>query len=162
MHASTYVCRWMYWTAIGNNEAKIAKTSMDGAETMVLHDSSIVEFPNGITLDESCNTLYWVDAGSASKNIVGKSLTDLSSPNMTVFRFPVRQIPFHATYYNGRLYYTEWRSRSVSRLELDSTPSVQRLVNGDDRLGMIRVFAQAKQRARECNNNPVCVCIGMV
>ncbi len=128
----------------------IAKTSMDGAGTMVLHDSSIVEFPNGLTLDETSSTLYWVDAGSDKKNIVGKSLTTLSSPNMTVFRFSTRQIPFHTTYYNGGLYFTEWIGRSVSRLDLDSTPSVQELVDTNDRLGMIRVIAASKQPSCEC------------
>ncbi|XP_064399972.1 low-density lipoprotein receptor-related protein 4-like isoform X2 [Halichondria panicea] len=138
--------RWMYWTTIApNGGGMIAKTSMDGAGTMVLHDSSIVEFPNGLTLDETSSTLYWVDAGSDKKNIVGKSLTTLSSPNMTVFRFSTRQIPFHTTYYNGGLYFTEWIGRSVSRLDLDSTPSVQELVDTNDRLGMIRVIAASKQ-----------------
>ncbi len=140
----------MYWTTIARNEGRIAKTSMDGAETMILHDNSIVEFPNGIALDQSSMTLYWVDA-SASKNIVGKSSTILSSPNMTVFRFPPRRIPFHATYYNGKLYYTEWRTGDVSRLDLDSTPSSETVVDGNDRLGMIRVFAQAKQPTRKCD-----------
>ncbi len=125
---------------------------------MVLHDSSIVQFPNGIALDQSYSTLYWVDAGSASKNIVGKSSTALSSPNMTVFNFSSRRIPFHATYYNGELYFTEWTTGTVSKLKLDSTPSVQELVDSGDRLGMIRVFAQAKQPARECITMSQYVC----
>ncbi len=150
----------MYWTTIARDRGMIAKTSMDGAGTMILHDSSIVEFPNGLTLDESLSTLYWVDAGSGGNNIVGKSLTTLSSPNMTVFRFPIRQIPFHTTYYQGGLYFTEWIGYSVSRLGLDSTPSVERLVDATNhRLGMIRVVAASKQPSSEFVNGVLCVCM---
>lgn len=139
----------MYWTTIAPGSGKIYKTSMDGAQRMILHDSDTVEFPNGITLDQTDQTLYWVDAGSSDRNIVGKSRTALSSPNMTVFRFNTRQLPFHATFFNGGLYYTEWRGTSVSRLSLDSTPSVEQVVDVDGRVGMIRVFDASNQQSGE-------------
>lgn len=167
MHTSSYTVyiqtfRWIYYTTIGPGRGMIAKISMDGTERMTLHDNSVVIYPNAITLDYTTDTLYWVDA-SNRHNIVGKSKTDLGSPNMTVFTFRTERTPFHATYHEGELYITGWRATSVSKLELDSTPELSDLVPMRGRTGMIRVVADSKQQPGEsfatlCNLDRDSIC----
>ena len=55
-----YVYRMMYWTDWGSSP-KIEKASMDGTLRTVIHSTGLV-WPNGITLDYTTQTLYWVDA----------------------------------------------------------------------------------------------------
>ena len=138
----------MYYTTIAPGRGTIAKISMDGTERMTLHDNSVVIFPNGITLDSTTDTLYWVDA-SPKNNLVGKSNVGLGSPNMTVFTFQTPRTPFHTTYHNGGLYITDWRVSGVLRLELDSTPELNEIVPLHGRTGMIRVVADSKQQYGE-------------
>ena len=55
-----YVYRMMYWTDWGTSP-KIEKASMDGTSRTVIHSTGLV-WPNGLALDYTTQTLYWVDA----------------------------------------------------------------------------------------------------
>ena len=74
--------------------ATIEKASMDGTERMVLHSTGLV-WPNGITLDLSTQTLYWIDGDQyriESSNTDGSSRTTIADSEIyqpfgiTVFR----------------------------------------------------------------------------
>ena len=52
--------RYMYWTDWGTT-AKIERASMDGQNRMVLHNT-LLQWPNGITIDYAAQRLYWTDA----------------------------------------------------------------------------------------------------
>ena len=141
----------------------IAKISMDGTEQMALHDNNVAIYPNGITLDYTTDTLYWVDA-SPRFNLVGKSETELGSSNMTVFTFPIQRTPFHTIYHNGGLYITDWKASSVLRLELDSTLELSEIIPWSGKTGMIRVVADSKQQPGEswatvCANLIITPCV---
>ena len=50
----------MYWTDWGYH-AKIERADMSGQQRVVLVNASL-SWPNGLTLDQERNRLYWVDA----------------------------------------------------------------------------------------------------
>ena len=74
---------------------------MDGTERTVLHSSGLV-WPNGITLDHSTQTLYWIDGGHyriESSSTDGSSRTTIADSNIYQ--------PFSITVFREMMYFTD-------------------------------------------------------
>ena len=80
---------------------------MDGKERTVLHSQHLA-WPNGLTIDYTTHTLYWVDA---------KVLTIESSFIDGSNRRPIRTVglrhPFALTMFENSLYWSDWQRKSI-------------------------------------------------
>ena len=76
---------------------------MDGTERTVVHSTGLV-WPNGITLDLSTQTLYWIDGGRSTERIESSN-TDGSS--RTVIADSIIYQPFGITVFREMIYFID-------------------------------------------------------
>ena len=104
----------MYWTDWGANP-KIEKAEMDGSGRQSIVTGNIV-WPNGLTIDQATNRLYWVDA-----KLDTIEMTDLNGASREVLLSSADQIhPFGLALYENALYWTDWKKKSILRYDLTS------------------------------------------
>ena len=113
----------MYWTDWGT-PGKIERASMDGTSRVVLHSTNL-RWPNALTLDYNTQTLYWMDAfldKLESSNADGSNRRLLS-------RTQIRH-PFDVTFYQKRLYWTDWQLNTVYSALVDHPTQVSVVMRG--------------------------------
>jgi low density lipoprotein receptor-related protein 5/6 len=101
----------MYWTDWGQ-VATIEKSSMDGRNRSVIHNTSLV-WPNGLALDFQNQVLYWADAfldKLESSNVDG-------SNRRIIITFTADLHPFGLALFDGILYFTDWSEASVRSVD---------------------------------------------
>lgn len=101
----------MYWTDWGN-VARIEKSSMDGRNRSVIHNTSLT-WPNGLALDFQNQVLYWADASLdkiESSNVDGSNRRIITS-------FTDDLHPFGLALFDGILYFTDWAGSSVRSVD---------------------------------------------
>ena len=104
----------MYWTDRGSNP-KIEQAAMDGSSRRSVVTGNL-SWPNGLTIDQSTNLLYWADA---KLNTI--EVSDLNGGNRRVVLSSAADIhPFGLTVYQGMLYWTDWNDKSISRFDLSN------------------------------------------
>ena len=102
----------LYWTDWGSSP-KIEQAAMDGSSRRSVVRGSL-GWPNGLTIDQSTNRLYWADA-----KLDKIEFSDLNGGNRQLVLSSAANIhPFGLTFYQGMLYWTYWISRSIARLDL--------------------------------------------
>ena len=84
---------------------------MDGSAREILHNTGLF-WPNAITLDYDTQTIYWADA---SLDKIESSAVDGSSRTLVTTAFIFH--PFDLTFYNGTLYWSDWRADSILRTQ---------------------------------------------
>lgn len=109
----------MYWTDWGSHP-KIEKAEMNGKRRVVLVSSSLA-WPNGLTLDQGKNRLYWVDASYDKLEYL-----DLNNNNrVTLITFQsVLPQPFGLTLVGDYLFWTDWYHRAVFRADKETGSGV--------------------------------------
>ena len=104
----------MYWTDWGVNP-KIEKAEMDGSGRQSIVTGNLA-WPNGLTIDQATNRLYWVDA-----KLDTIEMTDLNGASRQVLLSSADQIhPFGLAFYENVLYWTDWNKKSILRYNLTS------------------------------------------
>ena len=98
----------MYWTDWGANP-KIEKAEMDGSGRRSIVTGNLA-WPNGLTLDQATNRLFWADA---KLEII--EMSDLDGGNrQTVLPSTAGIHPYGLTIYQDIIYWTDWNSQSVT------------------------------------------------
>ena len=113
----------MYWTDWGT-PAKIERASMDGTSRQVLHSTSLV-WPNALTLDYTTQVLYWMDASLdkfESSNVDGSNRRLLSTTQI--------YHPFGITFYQSRVYWTDWQVNSILSAPVSRPTQVTMVITG--------------------------------
>lgn len=88
---------------------------MDGTARRVIVNENL-GLPNGLTMDHSSNRLYWIDA-----KLDRIEEFNLNSRNRRViFSFTTDVSPFGLTMNKDWLYWSDWKTRSISRLSTSS------------------------------------------
>ena len=90
----------MYWTDWGSSP-RIEKASMDGTRRTVIHSTGLV-WPNGLTLDYTTQTLYWVDASIdriESSNVNGLNRRVLTTAGI--------EHPYGIDFFQGTIFWTD-------------------------------------------------------
>ena len=95
-----YINRMMYWTDWGTSP-KIEKASMDGTLRTVIHSTGVI-WPNGLTLDYTTQTLYWVDA-----SIDRMESSDVNGLNRRVLITAGIDHPYGIDIFQGTLFWTD-------------------------------------------------------
>ena len=115
----------MYWTDWGSHP-KIEKAEMTGKQRVVLVNSGLY-WPNGLTLDQEKNRLYWVDASYDKLEY-----WDLINSNRVTLinSSAVLPHPFGLTLLGDYLYWTDWSHDAVYRANKDSGGDVTAFITG--------------------------------
>ncbi|XP_022803617.1 sushi, von Willebrand factor type A, EGF and pentraxin domain-containing protein 1-like isoform X3 [Stylophora pistillata] len=98
----------MYWTDWGA-APKVEKAAMDGSVRRSIVTGNLA-WPNGLTLDQTTNRLYWADA-----KLDTIEMSDLDGGNRQIVLSSSAGIhPYGLTIYQDILYWTDWNNRSIS------------------------------------------------
>ena len=98
----------MYWTDWGANP-KVEKAEMDGSGRRSLVTGNLA-WPNGLTLDQARNRLFWADAKLGTIE-----MSDLDGGNRQIVLPSTAGIhPYGLTIYQDIIYWTDWNSKSVT------------------------------------------------
>ena len=117
--------RTMYWTDWGY-QAKIERADMSGQQKVVLVNSSL-SWPNGLTLDQERNRLYWVDASYSKLEYLHLS----TNIRVTLIHsYATLPHPFGLTLLGDYLYWTDWSDYTVKRAKKESAADVTVFVTG--------------------------------
>ena len=113
----------MYWTDWGT-PGKIERASMDGTSREVLHSTNLT-WPNALTLDYNTQILYWMDASLdklESSNADGSNRRLLSTTRI--------YHPFGITFYQNRLYWTDWHVNTIYSAPISHPTQVSVVMRG--------------------------------
>ena len=105
-----FFCRYMFWSDWGV-KPMIQRANMDGTDQKILIESDIA-WPISLTMDISTYTLYWVDAKPEYSGIY--SIKYDGTNRQTVYRGMNIQHPFSLTFYDNRLYWTDWKTLQIN------------------------------------------------
>ncbi|XP_046657715.1 low-density lipoprotein receptor-related protein 4-like isoform X4 [Daphnia pulicaria] len=127
----------LYWTDWGQSH-KIERSFLDGSHRVAIVTSEL-GWPNGLAIDYEGQRLYWADA-----QLDRIETSDLSG------RFRVQLVqgathPFGLTQLGGFLYWTDWRSKSIERVDKATGKQRSVLRHGLEGLMEIRAVAREKQ-----------------
>lgn len=113
--------RWMYWTDWGF-PAKIEKSSMDGLNRSVLHNTDLLA--KRLTIDYETQILYWADANLDKierSNVDGSNRTLLTSGDNILH-------PFSITFFRGVIYWSDWSFQSIISAPVDAADNITVIV----------------------------------
>ena len=114
---------------------------MDGTSRTVLHSTGLSNV-YGLAIDYDNQILYWADY---TNDRIESSSTDGSS-RLVIVSSGITS-PFSITFYEGKLYWTDFSTHSIHTLTVSSPSTVSRVVSiGQDGYG---IRAVAKERQRE-------------
>ena len=104
----------MYWTDWGANP-KIEKAEMDGSGRRSIVTGNL-SWPNGLTIDQATNRLYWADA-----KLDTIEMSDLNGGNRQLILSSAANIhPYGLAVYGNILYWTDWYEKSITSYNLTS------------------------------------------
>ena len=115
----------MYWCNRGDKE-KIEVANMDGDDRRILVKRGLSS-PNGLTLDDTNNRLYWVDSGFDTLEYY-----DLERHTITTLidSYSILRYPFGLTSLDGQLYWTDWYLDVVNQADKETASNIMVVVSG--------------------------------
>ena len=128
----------MFWSDWGLL-AKIEKANMDGTDRKQIIVGGGLGWPNGLAIDYKAGRLYWTDAKT---DRIERS--DLNG-NMRKAILKGQLHPFGLDVYGGFIYWTDWVSKNLKRVNKTNLSAVSVLRSNLDGLMEIRVFAPGRQ-----------------
>lgn len=131
----------MFWTD-WDEEPKIERAAMDGdpssREVIVSND---ILWPNGLTVDYENELVYWADGKLcfiAVMDYRGKNRRKIISKGL--------EYPFAITYFEQKLYWTDWTTWSVHSYDVRATQGhLKELFHGEYIPGDIKVWDPRRQ-----------------
>lgn len=134
----------LFWTDWDKKKPRIERATMDGQDREVLVNVQDVQggWPNGLTIDYQQQKLYWIDASSKSIHVM-----DYDGEDHQVILKDSKSLihPFSIALFKEKLFWTDWRTQSVSmtnKFDGSVPEDIQRLPN---RLFDIKVFHPNRQ-----------------
>ena len=114
---------------------------MDGTSRLAIITSEL-GWPNGLAIDYECHRLYWADA-----QLDRIETSDLSG-RLRVQLVHGATHPFGLTQLGGYLYWTDWRSKSIERVDKQTGKQRNVLREGLEGLMEIRAISEKKQTGK--------------
>ncbi|XP_023799016.1 prolow-density lipoprotein receptor-related protein 1 [Cyanistes caeruleus] len=146
---------WMYWTdweedPKDSKRGKIERAWMDGSNRNIFITSKTVLWPNGLSLDIPAKILYWVDAFYDRIEMVYLNGTE----RKIVYEGPELNHAFGLCHYSNFLFWTEYRSGSIYRLD-QASKAVSLLRNERPPIFEIRMYDAQQQQvgSNKCRVN---------
>lgn len=138
--------RLMYWCEVGVNH-KIEVANMAGVDRRVLVKRGLY-YPNGLTLDDANNRLYWVDS-----YVHALEYYDLELHTITTLldRNSIWSYTFGLTSLDDHLYWTDWNRHAVYQADKETASNSKVLVSGLNQPMDIHAYDRNKTLAGEVN-----------
>ncbi|XP_046584857.1 low-density lipoprotein receptor-related protein 4-like [Haliotis rubra] len=114
-YSSKKLLIWTDWAVF----AKIERCNFDGTDRKILVNTDI-QWPNGITLDDQSETLYWCDAGEHridSVKLDGTGRRQILNEPGTHY--------FGIFFFEDALYFTDWKTNAVRAIHLNGTEKLR-------------------------------------
>lgn len=143
----------LFWTDWDKRSPRIERATMSGddRETIVYIKEVNGGWPNGLTLDYENLKIYWIDANSDSIHYVDYEGKDYHSLLKNIKSLGH---PFSITLYENNLYWTDWKTNSVSMANKYNGSDVRELQRLTNRLFDIKVFHPSRQPKIDDRLNP--------
>lgn len=147
----------MFWTDWGS-PPKIERASLAGLNRTVLVDlsSSSHYWPNASFVDYTADRIYWIDAW-----IDAIDSTDLNGNNRRTITNPIHPAqdmhPFDFTVYDDILYWSDWNTDSIERLNWTTAAYLGGLgILTSDRVFGVALLHHSRQPASAGKENLMC------
>lgn len=152
---------FLFWTDWDRNNPSVSRSNLDGKDVVKLFGKPIVQWPNGITIDQMSERIYWVDAMEdyiASSDLNGKYFKRIFSNDQRVTH------PFAVAVLKDKMYWDDWKEKSIFVADKDSGMNVMTINDSFVGLMDLKVFAHFVQYgSNACSyKNTSCdtICLG--
>lgn len=143
----------MFWTDWDKRSPRIEKATMSGENREILVHIKNLQggWPNGLTLDYDALRVYWIDANSDSIHSV-----DYEGNNYHEHLKRVRSLehPFSITLFQDYIFWTDWKTNSVSLAHKNNATDAKELQRSTNRLFDIKVLHPSRQPRIHPSINP--------
>ncbi|GAB6033184.1 Low-density lipoprotein receptor- protein 4 [Chamberlinius hualienensis] len=129
---------YLYWTDWGSTP-KIERSLLDGSERVAIV-SRALGWPNGLAIDYDMKRLYWTDS-----QLDRIETSDLEG-NYRVELVNTISHPFGLAIFGRYLYWTDWQSKSIEKVDKTTGKNRATLLPGIEGLTEIKVVASDKQK----------------
>ncbi|PIO29253.1 hypothetical protein AB205_0211260 [Aquarana catesbeiana] len=137
---------YMFWTDWGH-VAKIERAHLDGSDRKVIINTDL-GWPNGLTLDYDTRRIYWVDA-----HLDRIENADLNGRTRQILVSQVSH-PFALTQEGRWIYWTDWQTKSIQRVDKYSRRSQETISgNMEGLLDIIVVSPMRQSGSNPCGVN---------
>ncbi|XP_077317486.1 low-density lipoprotein receptor-related protein 4-like isoform X1 [Lithobates pipiens] len=128
---------YMFWTDWGH-VAKIERAHLDGSDRKIIINTDL-GWPNGLTLDYDTRRIYWVDA-----HLDRIENADLNGRTRQILVSQVSH-PFALTQEGRWIYWTDWQTKSIQRVDKYSGRSQETILGNMEGLMDIIVVSPMRQ-----------------
>ncbi|CAH0625561.1 unnamed protein product [Chrysodeixis includens] len=152
---------YLYWTDWDRVNPSVSRSNLDGTDVKKLFGKPIVQWPNGITIDQMSERIYWVDAMEdyiASSDLNGDYFKRILWNDERVTH------PFAVAVIKDKMYWDDWKVKSIFMADKDSGSNVVTINNSFIGLMDLKVYAHFVQHgSNACSyKNTSCdaICLG--
>nr|XP_049700522.1 sortilin-related receptor isoform X1 [Helicoverpa armigera] len=152
---------YLFWTDWDRNNPSVSRSNLDGTDVKKLFGKPIVKWPNGITIDQMAERIYWVDAMEdyiASSDLNGRYFRRIMWNDGRVTH------PFAVAVLKDKMYWDDWKVKSIFVADKDSGSNVMTINDSFVGLMDLKVFAHFVQHgSNACSyKNTSCdaICLG--
>ncbi|KAL0829250.1 hypothetical protein ABMA28_004072 [Loxostege sticticalis] len=152
---------YLFWTDWDREKPSISRSNLDGTEVKKLFGKPIVQWPNGITIDQMSERIYWVDAMEdyiASADLDGGHFKRILWNDETVAH------PFAVAVLKDKMYWDDWKAKSIFVADKNSGMDILTINDTFSGLMDLKVFAYFVQHGSNgCSvkNSPCeALCLG--
>lgn len=153
---------YLFWTDWDRSNPAVSRSNLDGTDVKVLFTKPIVQWPNGITIDQMAERIYWVDAMEdyiASSDLFGRYFKKIIGNDDRVTH------PFAVAVLKDKMYWDDWKEKSIFIADKDTGGNVITINDSFSGLMDLKVFAHFIQHgSNACSyKNTSCdtLCLGM-
>lgn len=152
---------YLFWTDWDRNNPSISRSHLDGSGVKKLFGKPIVQWPNGITIDQMSERIYWVDAMEdyiASADLEGRYFKRILWNDDKVTH------PFAVAVLKDKMYWDDWKEKSIFIADKDTGMNIITINDSFSGLMDLKVFAHFTQHgSNACSyKNTSCdtMCLG--
>ncbi|XP_068629296.1 sortilin-related receptor isoform X1 [Battus philenor] len=152
---------YLFWTDWDRNSPSVSRSNLDGSHIVRLFEKPIVQWPNGITIDQMSERIYWVDAMEdyiASADLNGQYFKKILWNDEKVSH------PFAVAVLKDKMYWDDWKAKSIFIADKDTGQNVITINRSFSGLMGLKVFAHFIQHgSNACSyKNTSCdaICLG--
>lgn len=145
------VAGYMFWSDWNSESPSISRANLDGTNHKVLFGKSVVEWPNGITVDYIAERIYWVDG---KRDYIASSDLHGNRFKIIISKYNVVSHPFAIAVFKDLMYWDDWKNNAIYVADKDQvnvTNQIETLYyKQQPGLMDLKVYAHSLQ---EGNNN---------
>lgn len=152
---------YLYWTDWDRKNPSVSRSNLDGSNVTKLFTKPIVQWPNGITIDQMSDRIYWVDALEdyiASADLNGQYFRRILWNDEKVSH------PFAVAVLKHKMYWDDWKAKSIFTADKDTGADIVTINDKLSGLMDLKVFAYFMQHgSNACSyKNTSCdtLCLG--